>query len=192
MGTNDFSVTVEKLDGLGDQLNGLAGWFAALGSLTDTSRAQRAADSVISSGALATFSETMFDALNATAKALENDAVKLAKVARRYRDNDACVARAADALSKGDIAEIPDLSVRQSQVTRGILDGLSGLDDLVVPATRALTNTSDRVQQVVGPGIISDVLESGEDVARGAAQWARDVSGRADRVLVLPRNRANQ
>jgi hypothetical protein len=149
MGANSFSVTVEKLDGLGSHLADLASWFGAMSSLADTTRAQTAADSPLSAGALASFSETMKDALNATAKSLQEDRVKLEVVTRRYRAVDEQSAQSASDLSAGLNVEsrLPTLSARQSIATRAILEGLTGLDDAVVPIARAVTGASDRVQE---------------------------------------------
>jgi hypothetical protein len=149
MGANDFSVEVEKLDGLGNHLGDLAAWFAAMGSLADTSRAQASADSPLSRGALSSFGTTMMDALRTTANQLQEDRMKLARVAEKYRTVDENTARSADTISAGiDMdSRMPQLSVRQSQVTRGILEGLTGLDDVIVPAARTYTGASDRVQQ---------------------------------------------
>jgi hypothetical protein len=178
MGANDFSVTVEKLDSTCGYLSDLSGWFSGMGSLVDPSRAQAASDSPLSSGALASFSETMVDALRTTAKLLQEDRTKLAKVADGYRSVDQLSARSSEVLKSGLTVEstLPTLSVRQSQVTYAILEGVAGLDDAIVPAARIVTGASDRVQES---------LRSGADFVRRTANRTADDIGEVDPVAGL-------
>jgi hypothetical protein len=150
MGANSssasFHATVEAIDGIATQLGGVASRFAAMTPLSDTSRAQAASDSPVSAAALASFSETMTDALQATVRILHEDQSRLATIANNYRSVDEQSARssAAVASSMGSPAA---WSERRSDFTRTALEGLSGLDDVVVPAARSVTGASDRVQE---------------------------------------------
>ncbi len=178
MGAHDLQVTVEALDGMSSHLANLGSWFTSMESLVDTGRAQRAADSPLSSGALASFTTTMMDALRSTANSLIEDQAKLQTVADRYRAVDQQSARAADGLRSalGGEPQLPTLSVAQSQVTRAILEGFAGLDDVVVPAARAVNGVSDQIQ---------DSLRS--DAARiddTATQLGRDI-GRVNSMAGL-------
>jgi hypothetical protein len=170
MGANDFSVTVEKLDATGSHLSDLSSWFAAMGSLIDASRAEAASDSPLSAGALASFSRTMREALQTTARLLQEDRVKLTQVADRYRSVDEQSARSADALTAclGSESSVTTFSVRQSQITRGVLEGLAGLDDVVVPIARTVTGASDRVQETL--------RAEANDIERGSGRIAESIA----------------
>jgi hypothetical protein len=167
----------------------------------------------------------MMEALQTTATMLQQDRTKLAVIADRYRSVDEHAAQAAEGVG-ADLGNrrLPSISIGQSQVTRTTLGAIAGVDDVVVPAARAVTGASDWIQEslrsgargiedaadeaardvdtldrVAGTGIrvagalTGDVLrsadgalESAEDVIRGVAEWAEDLSNRADRVLVRP------
>jgi hypothetical protein len=171
MGANSFSVTVEALDVLGNRLEELGSKFAGMQSLVDTSRAQRASDSPISGGALATFGETMMEALQTTATLLREDRSKVVEIADRYRSVDEQAAQAAEGVG-ADLRNrmLPDVSLGQSDVTRGILNGISVVDDAVVPTARAVTGASDWIQESLRSG------------ARNARNGANETARTIDRV----------
>ncbi len=189
MGADNFSVTVEALGGLGNHLDNMAGWFSQMGSLVDTRRAQSAADSPLSAGALATFSQTMTDALTTTAKLLREDRTKLAQVAQRYRSVDQHAMQSSQTLqstiigcpgmesrpSTGVESRLPTLTAHQSQLTRGILEGIAGLDGVVAPIARTVTGASDRVQVSLRSG--ADDIERTSTVAAEDLRWVNPAAG---------------
>jgi hypothetical protein len=169
MGANSFSATVESIEAIGVQLGNVASRFAGMTAMADTSRAQSASDSPVSAGALASFSETMADALQATVRLLEADRERLATVAARYRSVDERSAQSAEAItaSMTNPTSPPAWSARRSEVTRSTLEGIAALDDVVVPAARTVTGAGDRVQ--------ADLRAGADRIDRNTAALGRAV-----------------
>ncbi len=134
--TNSFSVVTEALTQICTHLSQVSSALGQVQPLADTTRAQQAADSFISQGALASFGTTMSDAIRNAVALLQEDEQKLAEVSARYQDADQQSARSSNATACR-LGSVSSGSIEPSRTTQSIR-----------PSTRPVRGSADRVAPV--------------------------------------------